>query len=396
MRGLTVKNEHPVVEVRHQPDGQPLALVFKIQHDRESGPLCFFRVYSGSIRKGTAVFNITKRKRERVNRLFRMHANRTEVLDTIEAGDIGAAVGLKFAQTGDTIGSEGHQILLESMKFPEPVISVAIEPKTLSDQDKLKKALEILTREDPTFIYKENADTGQLIISGMGELHIDVLVTRITKEMKVEARIGNPQVTYRESISTEQTHTESYYRILASKENRAQITIRVSPLPTGSGTRFLSKVSEKALPREFQEAVERGVQNAFQTGIRYGYPVYDIQVELLEAVYSELTATVFAFEAAAALGFDNACRKADPILLEPIMKVDIMCPKANIGEVMSHLAMKNGVVESLESKTVLDHITAKIPLVNMFGYSTALRSMTQGRGTFAMEFSHFSRKEGGL
>jgi elongation factor G len=395
MRGLTVKNEHPV-EVRHQPDGQPLALVFKIQHDRESGPLCFFRVYSGSIRKGTAVFNITKRKRERVNRLFRMHANRTEVLDTIEAGDIGAAVGLKFAQTGDTIGSEGHQILLESMKFPEPVISVAIEPKTLSDQDKLKKALEILTREDPTFIYKENADTGQLIISGMGELHIDVLVTRITKEMKVEARIGNPQVTYRESISTEQTHTESYYRILASKENRAQITIRVSPLPTGSGTRFLSKVSEKALPREFQEAVERGVQNAFQTGIRYGYPVYDIQVELLEAVYSELTATVFAFEAAAALGFDNACRKADPILLEPIMKVDIMCPKANIGEVMSHLAMKNGVVESLESKTVLDHITAKIPLVNMFGYSTALRSMTQGRGTFAMEFSHFSRKEGGL
>ncbi len=395
MRGITVKNEHPV-EVRHQPDGQPLALVFKIQHDRESGPLCFFRVYSGSIRKGTAVFNITKRKRERVNRLFRMHANRTEVLDTIEAGDIGAAVGLKFAQTGDTIGSEGHQILLESMKFPEPVISVAIEPKTLSDQDKLKKALEILTREDPTFIYKENADTGQLIISGMGELHIDVLVTRITKEMKVEARIGNPQVTYRESISTEQTHTESYYRILASKENRAQITIRVSPLPTGSGTRFLSKVSEKALPREFQEAVERGVQNAFQTGIRYGYPVYDIQVELLEAVYSELTATVFAFEAAAALGFDNACRKADPILLEPIMKVDIMCPKANIGEVMSHLAMKNGVVESLESKTVLDHITAKIPLVNMFGYSTALRSMTQGRGTFAMEFSHFSRKEGEL
>jgi elongation factor G len=393
--GISVKSEEPV-KITHNAAGPPLALVFKIQNDRESGPLCFFRVYSGVIKKGTAVFNISKRKRERINRLFRMHANKPEIVDFLESGDIGVAVGMKYAQTGDTIGSEGHQVLLESMVFPEPVISVAIEPKTISDQDKLKKTLEILTREDPTFIYKENPDTGQLIISGMGELHIDVLVTRITKEMKVEARIGNPQVTYRESISREVVLTEKFSKLLAGKENRAEITLKVSPLPTGSGNIYISHVSQKMLPAEFQEAVERGVHNAFQTGIRYGYPAYDIKAELVEADYSELTATTFAYEAAAAIGFDNACRKADPILLEPIMKVDIMCPKPNIGEVMSHLSMKGGVVESMESKAVLDHITAKIPLVNMFGYTTALRSMTQGRGTFAMEFSHFSRKEGSL
>ncbi len=393
--GLTVKNEKPF-EIKHDISGPPLALVFKIQFDREAGTLCFFRVYSGLIKKGTAVFNISKRKRERINRLFRMHANKPENVDAIESGDIGVAVGLKFAQTGDTIGSEGTQILLESMSFPEPVISVAIEPKTISDQDKLKKALETLSREDPTFIYKDNPDTGQLIISGMGELHLDVLVTRITKEMKVEARIGNPQVTYRESISKQITYNETFSKILAGKENKAVITLRITPKPIGSGNSYISNVSETILPREFQDAVKRGIHNAFLTGIRYGYPVYDIQAELIEAEYNELTASSFAFEAAAAQGFDNAARKAEPILLEPIMKVVIMCPTSNVGDVMSHLSMKGGIVESMESKISLDHITAKVPLVNMFGYTTSLRSLTQGRGSFSMEFSHFDKKEGEL
>ncbi len=393
--GIHVKHDTRV-EIPHDAEGSPLALVFKIQHDRESGPLCFLRVYSGTIKKGSSIFNITKRKKERITRLFRMHSNKPEVINSISAGDIGVAVGFKFAQTGDTIGSEGVQILLESMHFPEPVISVAIEPKTASDQDKLKKNLEILSREDPTFIYKENPDTGQMIISGMGELHLDVLVTRITKEMNTAARVGNPQVTYRESISETLEHTERFYRMIAGKENRAEITIRVSPAKPGSGNSFSSSVSLKKLPQEMQHAVKRGIEAAFLSGIRYGYPVYDVQVELIGAVYSELTSSAFAFEAAAAMGFDNACRQAGPLLLEPIMKVDIMTPKTNVGEVMSHLTMKNGIVESLESKAAVDHIHAKVPLVNMFGYSTSLRSLTQGRGTFAMEFSHFSRKEGGL
>lgn len=395
MTGITVKHEEQVT-VKHDPNGPPLALVFKIQHDRESGPLCFFRVYSGSIKKGTAVFNISKKKRERINRLFRMHSNKPEQVDKIEAGDIGVAVGMKLAQTGDTIGSEGHQVLLERMEFPEPVISVAIEPKTLSDQDKLKKALELLSFEDPTFVYKEDADTGQLIISGMGELHIDVLVTRLTKEMKVDARIGNPQVSYRESISKVTTHQETFSRLMAGKENTADITLKVSPLPQRSGNHYHSSVTEKKLPKEFLEAVERGVQGAFQTGIRYGYPSYDIDVELVDAQYSELTSTPFAFEAAAAMGYDNACRESDPILLEPVMKVDILTPNSFVGEVISNLTMKGGIVESIESKTAIDHITAKAPLVKMFGYTTSLRSLTQGRGTFAMEFSHFAKKEGDL
>ncbi|MGE0073755.1 MAG: elongation factor G, partial [Sphaerochaetaceae bacterium] len=234
LKGISVKHGNEVL-VNHDPDGQPLALIFKIQHDREAGPLCFIRVYSGVIKKGTAILNITKKKRERINRLVRMHANRPEPLDQLEAGDIGVVIGFKNAQTGDTIGSEGAQILLENMVFPEPVISVAIEPKTMSDQDKLKAALGILTQEDPTFTWKENADTGQLVISGMGELHLDVLVTRLTKEMKVDARVGHPQVTYRESIGQEVTKTEVFNKILAGKEHAATVTLTIRPLSTGSG-----------------------------------------------------------------------------------------------------------------------------------------------------------------
>ncbi len=395
IHGIDVKTEETVV-VEADEKEQPLGLVFKIQADREAGSLSFIRMYRGEIKKGTAIYNITKNKRERINRILRMHSNRNEPLDKVSAGDIAVIVGFKIAQTGDTIGSEGKKILLEEMHFPEPVIHVAIEPKTMSDQDKLRKVLEMLKQEDPTFIVKENEETGQLIISGMGELHLDVLVTRVTRDFKVDAKIGNPQVTYRESISKEVTHTEEFHKIVAGKENNAKITLKVEPLTRGEGDQYLCNIDDNVLPREYRDAVERGIKNAFSSGIMYGYPSIDIKATLVDAEYDEQTATSFAYEAAGSLGFDAACRTADPILLEPVMHVDVMSPKEFIGDVMSHLTGRGGLIESLESKPTMEHVRASVPLAQMFGYSTALRSITQGRGTFAMEFSHFSKKEGGL
>jgi elongation factor G len=395
IHGIDVKTEETVV-VEADEKEQPLGLVFKIQADREAGSLSFIRMYRGEIKKGTAIYNITKNKRERVNRILRMHSNRNEPLEKVSAGDIAVIVGFKLAQTGDTIGSEGKKILLEKMQFPEPVIHVAIEPKTISDQAKLKKVLELLKQEDPTFIVKENEETGQLIISGMGELHLDVLVTRVMKDFKVDAKIGNPQVTYRESISKSATHTEEFHKIVAGKENNARITLKLEPLTRGEGDQYVCNIDEKVLPREHQDAVERGVKNAFSSGIMYGYPSIDIKATLVDAEYDEQTATSFAYEAAGSLGFDAACRKAEPILLEPVMHVDVMAPKEFIGDVMSHLTGRSGLIESLESKPTMEHVRASVPLAQMFGYSTALRSITQGRGTFGMEFSHFAKKDGGL
>ena len=395
IRGISVKNENEV-EIERSENGSPAALVFKIQNDREAGSLCFVRVYSGEIKKGTAIYNMNKRKRERIGRILRMHSNTSEDLSVLKAGDIGVIIGMKEAQTGDTIGSEGHQIILESMHFPEPVISVAVEPRTMSDMSKLKKTLGILMKEDPTFRVKENEETGQLVISGMGELHLDVLMTRVTKEFKVDANVGNPQVSYRESISAGAEYTEKFHKVLAGKENTAEITLKVRPLDRGAGNTFESLVSEKVLPREFQDAVQRGVMNSFSGGIMYGYPSIDIGVTLVSAVYSELTSSAFAFEAAGAMGFDNACREASPVLLEPVMNVDVLSPKDYIGEVINNLTVRGGIVNSLESRPAIEHINAQSPMSKMFGYSTVLRSLTQGRGTFSMEFSHFAPKEGGI
>lgn len=391
LAGHSAKNEEEV-KVERSAAGPPLALVFKIQSDREAGPMCFVRVYSGSFKKGLAVYNISKKKRERINRLLRMHSNRYEAIESVSAGDIAVIIGFKMAQTGDTIGSEGHQIFLERMAFPEPVIHVAIEPKTLSDRDRLKASLEVLAQEDPTFTFREEPETAQLVISGMGELHLDVLVTRLLKEFKVDANIGKPQVTYRESISKAVTHTERYHRVVAGKENEAEITLKVEPLSRGTGNQFRSRVTD--LPKELVDAVERGVASAFGSGTMYGYPAFDIGVTFVSAAYSQTTSTPFAFEAAASLGFDAACRKAEPIILEPVMTIDIMVPKEFLGEVISHLTSRGGIISSLESRPTVEHIRASTPLANMFGYSTALRSITQGRGTFAMEFSHFARKAG--
>ena len=393
--GIDPKSGESVV-INPSEDTYPVGLVFKIQADREMGTRSYIRMYSGKINKNAVVYNIDKKKRERANRLLRMHSNRYELLDSVTAGDIAVIIGLKFSQTGDTIGSEGHQIVLERMNFPEPVISVAIEPRTLSDREKLKTVLETLKLEDPTFTLRDDEETGQLIISGMGELHLDVLVTRIVNDFHIAAHIGKPQVTYRESISKKLKHTERYHRMFAGKENTATITLDVAPLERGAGNKFRNKISDDKLPKFLIEAVERGVKGGMSSGVIYGYPAYDIGVTLVNAEYDPNTSTEIAFEAAGSLGFDNACRKADPILLEPVMHVDVMTPKDFVGEVISHLTSRGAVILSLESRPIMEHVRAETPLAQMFGYSTMLRSMTQGRGTFAMEFSHFKRKEGGL
>ena len=380
------------VEVPCSVKGYPLGLVFKVQYDREAGPLCYVRMYSGSARNASVVYNVSKKKRERITRLLRMHANKSEPLDEVEAGDIAVIVGMKLAQTGDTIGTEGWPVLLEKMHFPEPVISVAIEPRTISDRDKLKETLEILQKEDPTFTSKENEETGQLIISGMGELHIDVLVTRIVREFKIQARIGNPQVSYRESVSKAVETRQKFEKVIAGKENVAGITLKVEPLPRGTGNRYEKAVRAPMVPDEIFDAIEHGINGAFAGGIQYGYPAVDIGVSLVGIDYDELTATPFAFEACANMAYDAACRDAGPVLLEPIMKVDITTPKDFLGEAMSLVSQRGGLIHGSDSKSAMEVIHAEAPMVQMFGFTTSLRSVSQGRASFSMEFSHFEPK----
>ena len=393
--GLHLKKEEDI-KIPCDPKGQPLGLVFKIQNDREAGSLCYVRMYSGSFKSGTAVYNVGKKKRERANRILRMHSNKSEAMDTLSAGDIGVIIGMKLAQTGDTIGSEGWPVLLEKMQFPEPVISISIEPKTISDQDKLKDILAILSKEDPTFTIRENDETGQLIISGMGELHLDVLVTRILKEYKLGAKVGNPQVTYRESISKTVEHTENFSKILAGKENAAGITLKVEPAQRGAGNKYIfaakTQSGKSEIPAEILEAIESGVNGAFASGIVMGYPCIDITATVTDIQYSELTGTEFAFEACASMAFDKACRQAAPILLEPIMAVDLNSPHEFVGEVMSLVTQRGGQIQSMNAKTDIDEIKAQAPMEKMFGFMTSLRSVSQGRASFSLEFSHFEKK----
>ena len=389
--GHHLKKEEDI-SVPCDPQAQPLGLVFKIQNDREAGSLCYVRMYSGVLKAGSAIFNTGKKKRERANRILRMHSNKSEPLDALAAGDIGVIIGMKLAQTGDTIGSEGWPLVLEKMQFPEPVISVSMEPKNLSERDKLKEILALVSKEDPTFIARENEETGQLIISGMGELHLDVLVTRIVKEYNVGAKVGNPQVTYSESISVPVERTETFSKVIAGKENAASLTLHIQPLARGAGNRYEWAVKSPAVPEEIRDAVQRGINGAFQSGIVLGYPCMDIGVTVTGVGYSELTATEFAFEACANMGFDEACRNASPILLEPIMAVDLVTPKEFVGDVISLMTQRGGQVLSMESKASGDEVKAQSPMAKMFGFMTALRSVSQGRATFSMKFSHFEKK----
>ena len=380
------------VPVPCDPDGQPLGLVFKIQSDREAGPLCYVRMYSGVLKPGMAVFNVGKKKRERANRILRMHSNKSEPLDALSAGDIGVIIGLKLAQTGDTIGSEGWPVALEKMEFPEPVVSVSIEPRSISEMDRLREVLGILSREDPTFTTRDNVETGQLIISGMGELHLEVLETRITREYNIDAKVGNPQVTYRESIAAAAEHTERFSRLLGGKENAATLRFTVEPLPPGSGNRYVNAAEVRDVPPPLLKAVERGVQGAFASGLVLGYPCVDLGVTLTGLEYSEATGTEFAYEACASRGVYEACRRGQPVLLEPIMEVDLSAPQEFVGDVISLVTQRGGQVLSIESKAGIEGVKALAPMAKMFGFMNDLRSVSQGRATFTMEFSRFEKK----
>ena len=303
---------------------------------------------------------------------------------------------MKLAQTGDTIGSEGFPVILEKMQFPEPVISISIEPKTHSDIDKLKDILAILSKEDPTFTIRENEETGQLVISGMGELHLDVLVTRILKEHKLGAKVGNPQVTYRESISGTKDHTENFSKMIAGKENAAGITLRVEPAKRGTGNKYIFAAKTTSgkgeIPQEILDAIERGVSGALASGIVMGYPCIDVTATVTAVQYSELTGTEFAFEACSSMAFDEACRAASPIMLEPIMAVDLFCPHEFVGEVMSLVTQRGGQIISMNSKTDIYEVKAHASMEKMFGFMTSLRSVSQGRASFTLVFSHFEKK----
>ena len=396
-KGIRIKKDtEEEVDVPTDVSKMPLGLVFKIQYDREMGPLCYVRMYSGKIQAGTQIFNINKKKRERVNRILRMHANKSEPCDSVSAGDIAVFIGLKLAQTGDSIGTEAFPILLEQPKFPQPVISVALEPESMSEKDKMNETLEILSREDPTFTSHEDAETGQLIISGMGELHLDVLVTRMRDDFGVKCNVGAPQVTYRESVSGSAEATEEFSRVLAGKENTAGLTITVEQREQGSGNSFEITCRHAEVPDEIIEAIKSGFMSALNSGIKYGYPCTDVGVKVTAIKYDELTSSTFAFEACAAQVFDKACTAANPVILEPVMNVDISCPKEFVGPASSQLSQRGGNIMGQDSKTTGEIIHAQAPMANMFGFTTNLRSATQGRASFSMEFSHFQLKVGGL
>ena len=390
------KDEQENIEIPCDVSKMPLGLVFKIQYDREMGPLCYVRMYSGKISSGTQIFNVNKKKRERVNRILRMHADKSEPMDSLSAGDIAVFIGLKLAQTGDTIGSEAFNVLLEQPKFPQPVISVALEPESMSEKDKMNETLAILSREDPTFTSHEDAETGQLIISGMGELHLDVLVTRMRDDFGVKCNVGAPQVTYRESVSGKAEASEDYSRVLAGKENTAGLKISVEQREQGSGNSYEVCCKHSDVPEEIMAAIESGFKSALDSGIKYGYPCTDIGVKVLEITYNEVTSTTCAFEACAAQVFDKACNLANPVILEPVMNVDISCPKEFVGPASSQLSQRGGSIMGQDSKVSGEIIHAQAPMANMFGFTTNLRSATQGRASFSMEFSHFQIKAGGL
>jgi len=393
---------HDSVEVACKKDGMPLALIFKIQHDRERGLLSYIRMYQGAIKTGDALYNVGKKRKERVGRIFRMHSNKPEQIEKIEAGDIAVFVGLKDVQTGDTLSVEASSLLLENMDFPEPVISVAVESESLSEREKLEEALTILSKEDPTFKWKENAETGQLIISGMGELHLEVLTSRLLEEFNIKAKIGKAQVTYRESIASEAEYNQKYNKVIGGKEHVAELSLKASPAKRGEGCTFVSKLSYSqaqskvgagSLPKEILEAIEKTITSSFASGIRFGYPCVDIEITLLSAVYVEEKASIFAFESCAALCMQETLLKASPILLEPMMDVEVTCPSEFIGDAMNALILRGGLIMSMEEKATNQLIHAKAPMEKMFGFSTDLRSATQGRASFSMMFSHFEEKK---
>jgi elongation factor G len=386
-----VSMDDPDVEIERKPDddGPLSALAFKIMADPFVGKLCFFRVYSGKMSSGSYVLNSSKNKKERIGRILQMHANHRAEIDTAYSGDIAAAVGLKDTTTGDTLCDADNPVILESMEFPEPVISIAIEPKTKAGQDKMSIALQKLSEEDPTFKAYTNTETGQTIISGMGELHLDIIVDRLLREFKVEANVGKPQVSYKETIRKAVKSEGKFVRQSGGRGQYGHCLIEIEPLEPGAGYEFVNKVVGGAIPKEYIPAIDAGIQDAMNSGILGGYQVLDVKVTVYDGSYHEVDSSEMAFKIAGSMAFKDGCRKADPVLLEPIMRVDVQVPEEYMGDVMGDLNARRGRIEGMEMKAGLQVITAKVPLSEMFGYATDLRSKTQGRGTFVMQFSHY-------
>jgi len=386
-----LKNPDNPYEVNPSDDEPFSALCFKIATDPYVGRLAFFRVYSGKLSAGSYILNSTKGQQERLGRIVRLHADHREDIKEVFTGDIAAAVGLKYTSTGDTLTIPSHPILLESITFPEPVISVAIEPKTKADQEKMGIALGRLAEEDPTFKIKSDAEIGQTLISGMGELHLEIIVDRLKREFSVDANVGQPQVAYKETIKSIAKAEGKYIRQTGGRGQYGHVFIEIKPLERGAGFEFVNKVAGGAIPREFIPAVEKGVKEAADKGIIAGYPLVDLQVILYDGTYHEVDSSEIAFHIAGSMALQNAVRRASPVLLEPIMKLEVITPEDFFGEVMGDLSSKRGQIEHTFDRANNKVIDVMVPLAQMFGYATTLRGMTQGRASFTMEFNHYAQ-----
>jgi elongation factor G len=380
-------------EVERKPsDSEPFAaLAFKIMSDPFAGQLTYFRVYSGTLKTGTPVLNVTKGTKDRIGRLLKMHANKREEIDAAYAGDIVAAVGLKGATTGDTLADEKQPVLLEIMKFPEPVISMAIEPKTKQDQEKMGFALQKLAQEDPSFRVRTDEETAQTIIAGMGELHLEIIVDRLLREFKVEANVGQPEVAYRETIRRKAESEAKYIKQTGGRGQYGHVVLTVEPSEPGKGLEFINKVVGGAIPKEFIPAIEKGVKERMENGVIAGYPLRDIRVTVIDGSYHDVDSNEMAFKIAGSMGFSDACKKADAVLLEPIMKVEVLVPQEFMGDVIGNLNGRRGKVLGMKVRAGAQAIDATVPLKEMFGYATDLRSRTQGRATYSMEFDRYDQ-----
>ena len=377
-------------EKRYPKDEGPLAaLAFKIMSDPYVGHLCYFRVYSGTVESGSYLYNSTRGVRERIGRLLRMHANKREEVESVQAGNIAAAVGLKGAKTGDTLCDEGHPILLEAIEFPTPVLSVAIEPKTKEGAERLSFALQALADEDPTFQTRVDEETGQTVISGMGELHLEIIVDRLLREFKVEANVGRPQVAYRETITASVEAEGKFIRQTGGRGQYGHVFLKLEPVGTGGGVQFENKIVGGVIPREYIPAVEKGVREAAESGVLAGYPVADVKVTLYDGSYHEVDSSDLAFKIAGSMGFKEAVKKGKPVLLEPVMQVDVVTPEEFLGEVIGDLNGRRGRVVGIDTRPAARVVRAEVPLAEMFGYATDLRSITQGRATYTMQFFRY-------
>ena len=388
IKGIDAKTDAEV-QVKSGDDGEFAGLAFKIMTDPFVGQLTFVRVYRGSIESGSYVYNSTKNTKERVGRLLKMHSNKREDIKEIYAGEICAFVGLKDTLTGDTLCSEKNPVILERMEFPEPVISIAVEPKTKADQEKMSLALAKLAEEDPSFRVKTDEETGQTIISGMGELHLEIIVDRMKREFKVEAEVGAPQVAFRETIRATVTQECKYAKQTGGRGQYGHVHIKLEPKEAGSGYEFINEISGGVIPKEYIPAVDKGIQEAMQSGILAGYPVVDCKVTLYDGSYHDVDSSEMAFKIAGSMAFKDACRKANAVLLEPIAKVEVEVPEEYMGDVIGDLNRRRGQINSMDDRMGLKIVNAFVPLAEMFGYSTDLRSATQGRATYSMEFDHY-------